>query len=253
MSGPVRVPYPQRLLIPAYFSATNGKWQTTCDALVQRRATATLVMNPDSGPGVGTDADYQRAMDYCHARGQTVIGYVTTDHANRPVDDVTADIDRWYEFYPGLRGVFLDEMSNHEDDDSRAYYSELHRLVKQRSPRHQVVGNPGIAAATPWQVTTPVVDVLVVFEGPFRRQRRNDAAMPYQEWRPPSWVVSHRPGSFAHIVYESPDAATTRAICVASWRDRNAGWIYVTPDGRPNPFDEIPDAALLSSPTLHRP
>jgi hypothetical protein len=253
MPGPVRVRKPQRLLIPAYFRATNGLWHTTCDAVVQRRATATLVMNPDSGPGAGTDENYRLAMDYCHARGQTVVGYVTTDHANRPVGDVTADIDRWYQLYPGVRGVFLDEMSNHDDGDSRAYYSQLYRLVKQRSSQHQVVGNPGIAATTPWQVTTPVVDVLVVFEGPFQRRRPNDAATPYRDWRPPSWVASRSAGFFAHIVYESPDPATTRAICVESWGNRNAGWIYVTPDGRPNPFDQIPDAALLSSPTLHRP
>jgi len=112
------------------------------------------------------------------------------------------------------------------------------------------VGNPGTPAHDEWQVTTPVADVLVVFEGPFAGKKPSDHA--YRDWSPPSWVTSRPARLFAHLVYRSPDPATTRAICIESWRNRKAGWIYVTQDTLPNPWNTPPDAALISSPTLHR-
>jgi hypothetical protein len=139
-------------------------------------------------------------------------------------------------------------MSN--DDDHRDLYRELYLYVKGKASTAQVVGNPGTPAHTPWQVETKVADVLVVFEGPFAGKKLSDHS--YRDWDPPSWVASGPRSLFAHLVYRSPDPATTRAICIESWRNRNAGWIYVTQDTLPNPWNTPPDAALISSPTLHR-
>jgi len=209
-------------------------------------------MNPQSGPGVAVDIEYQSAMAYCHSKRQRVIGYVSTQHGARPLNQVRADIDLYYQFYPRIRGIFFDELSN--DENTKSYYRFLYTHVKAKSASARVVGNPGIPAATAWQVTPPVVaDILVVFEGPYVRADNDPANLAqYKDWLPPTWVSTRPANIFAHLIYESPDSATTRAVCLASFQEKNAGWIYVTQDRRPNPWDLPPDATLIASPTLHR-
>ena len=203
-------------------------------------------------------------MDDCQGHRQTVIGYVYTDHAQRSLPEVESDIDRYYLFYPGIRGVFFDEMSN--DEAHKAYYRTLYDYVKGKGPtpssNPRIVGNPGIPATHggpsddgAWQVTEPVVaDVLVVFEGPSEDVLDSDGAVltkGYRNWLPPAWVSSRPASIFANLVYASPDAATTGSICVAS-EQKNAGWIYVTQDILDNPWDEPPHPAIIASPTLYR-
>lgn len=104
-------------------------------------------------------------------------------------------------------------------------------------------------------MTAPVVaDVLVVFEGPFEDHLNPAGEVQvrgFRNWVPPVWVSSRPASTFANLVYASPDAFTTRSICIAS-QQKNAGWIYVTQDMLDNPWDELPEPALIASPTLQR-
>ncbi len=242
----------QRLLVPAYFSPRQTLWRDSCNAMHTGLLRGVLVMNPNSGPGMATDAQYRAAMTHCQSHRQSVIGYVSTQHGARPAGQVQADVDRYFQFYPGIRGIFFDEMSNGED--KRAHYRSLYAHVKEKSATARVVGNPGIPASSPWQLTPPIVaDVLVVFEGPYIRTANDDPDLAqYKDWSPPDWVLTRPADLFAHLIYESPDPATTLAICAASFQRKNAGWIYVTRDVRPNPWDAPPDEAMLGSPTLER-
>ena len=42
----------------------------------------------------------------------TLVGYVSTSYAKRPLADVKADIDQWPRLYAGLAGVFFDEQAS---------------------------------------------------------------------------------------------------------------------------------------------
>ena len=64
-------------------------------------------MNPTSGPGTAADVAYRSAISHCQGHGQDVIGYVFTDYGNRQMNQVKSDIDRYYSFYPRIRGIFL--------------------------------------------------------------------------------------------------------------------------------------------------
>jgi hypothetical protein len=279
-TSPIAVPGNQRLLVPAYFSPHGSLWKETTDAIYNRLTTAVLVMNPKSGPGTEenpvTDADkaaYRKAIDYCQDKRQAVIGYVNTrskDGSLIPLETVRRDIDQYYKDYKsgwvwwlirwpdrwfrwfrrGIDGIFFDQMSNNAGTGD--HYRSLYSHVKGRSSRALVVGNPGIPAANAWQLTSPVVaDILVVFEGPYAKAYPSDPATAYRDWLPPEWVTSQPAPRLAHLVYESPDAGTTRSICIAS-QQKGAGRIYVTQDVRPNPWDVPPDTALIGSPTLYR-
>jgi hypothetical protein len=280
ITGPILALGNQRLLVPTYFSARDNMWKETTDAIYNSLTTAVLVMNPSSGPGTVqnpvADADkdaYRTAMRYSQGKRQDVIGYVNTRKKDRsliPLETVQHDIDQYYKDYKpgwiyqlirwpnqwvrwfrrGIDGIFFDQMSN--DASTQNYYRSLYNYVKGKSSKAVVVGNPGIPAANAWQLTSPVVaDMLVVFEGPYVKADPSDPVTAYKDWLPPEWVTSQPAPRLAHLVYESPDAGTTRSICIAS-QQKGAGYIYVTQDTRPNPWNMPPDAAMIGSPTLHR-
>ena len=233
----------QRLLVPAYFYPGGTQWLEMSDALEQSGAEAVLIMNPASGPGTFADPNYVEALARCSSKGQTVIGYVTTSYRKRTLPSVKAEIDEFFRLYPGLGGIFVDEMSNETAPSIKRYYRRLYKHVKAISPDALVVANPGVPALTPWQVTRVIVaDVLVVYEGP---------AEEYRTWEPPDWITSRDASRFAQLVYKTTDPAMTTAVCAESV-DKNAGWIFVTEGVMPNPWNVPPDAAMYECPSLAR-
>lgn len=226
------------------------------DALNRHLLSAVIIMNVESGHFTALDPNYQSALSYCRQRGQRVIGYVTTRSSDNTVREgalVKAEIDHYFETYPGVTGIFLDEMSN--DPDDKDHFRGIYNHVKSKSSTAMVVGNPGIPANSAWQVTNPVVaDVVVVFEGPYIKGQGDAAgAVSYRDWRPPAWVASRPASLFANLVYRSPDAPTTRSIFVSSYQQQNAGWIDVSPGLYPDQWELLPDEAVYQSPTLaHR-
>jgi hypothetical protein len=227
----------QHKLVPAYFYPdwwnAASHWYRMCDAMETTGGPSTAVMNPASGPGTAANPDYQRVIDYCHARGQRVLAYVHTSYGSRPAAAVRADVDATYAFYPAVDGIFFDEMSN--STSTRSHYRALYTHVRTKPGVHEVVGNPGAAASSAWQLQTPVADKVVVFEG---------SAASYQRWRPPSWVSGWIASRFVHLVHAASQPAMTQA-CARS-KTLNAGSTYVTDDVLPNPWDTLPAAGYWS-------
>jgi hypothetical protein len=222
----------QHQLVPAYFypdwwNATNH-WYRMCDAMNVTGGASTAVMNPNSGPGAAANPDYAQTLARCHARGQRVVGYVHTSYGARPLASVRADIDLHYSFYPSIDGIFIDEMST--DPATRSYYQSIYAYVRRKPGARQVVGNPGVAASTAWQLNTPVADVVIVFEG---------TAAQYLGWTPPGWVRNRVASQISNLVYSTPNDATMRQVCARS-KTLNAGSMYVTDDALPNPWDTLP-------------
>jgi hypothetical protein len=195
-------------------------------------------MNPGNGPGtdITANADYTRAIDYCHGKKQRVIGYVYTDYGKRPIDQVKADIDKYFKLYK-VDGIFLDEMSNRATKSLKAYYRTLYTYTRAKTTGTEtVVGNPGAAASTAWQLgaargTKRVADIVVTFEGTGKTYISSS-------WTQPSWIKDHSPTNFSHLVYAANDPEYLD-VCQKS-RLRNAGYLYVTNDTLPNPWDTLP-------------
>ena len=102
---------------------------------------------------------------------------------------------------PGIDGIFLDEMSNNQA--TRIYYAWLYQYIRGKPGPHAVIGNPGAAAPSAWQLTTPVADAIVVFEG---------SAAAYAAWSPPSWVRGHVASTISNLVYATPNNANTTGL-----------------------------------------
>jgi len=222
----------QRTLWPAYiypdwWNGDASAWARFGDyaSVGADRGGSMAVMNPASGPGSASVLDYTAAVNYARAAGQRVVGYVHTSYGARPLVDVKAEVDAYYGWYP-VDGVFVDEMST--DSVTQPYYRDLYTYIRTKPGQHVVVGNPGTAAATDWQVktTTKVADSIVLFE---------DVQAVYSTWTPPAWVASYPASTFGHLVH----GATDLAAAVAHSKTTNCGWRYVTDDVMPNPWDTL--------------
>lgn len=236
----------QHQLVPAYFypngfdAAGNPSAGNKWGICRNMKSASIAIMNPASGPGVGADANYRKAIAFCQrnkANGkQKVIGYVSTRYGTRTLAAVNADIDTYYRNYPSIDGIFVDEIPNcntcvYENGMSVPfYYNRVYRHVKTVSGNvGRVVGNPGAAASTPWQLDTPIADIVVVFEG---------TRATYATWTPPAWVKTRSSDRISQLVYST--SSNTRPSVCAKTRANNAGWYYVTDDAMPNPWDALP-------------
>jgi hypothetical protein len=78
-----------RLSVPAYFSP-GLLWDL---AISDAPATAIMIMNPNSGPGLSFDQAYADTVAQAQSEGVKVLGYVYTQYTARNIAEVKADID----------------------------------------------------------------------------------------------------------------------------------------------------------------
>lgn len=232
---------PTRLAVPAYFYPDSQYW-TQLDRAVP--AVGLAVANPDSGPGDAANPDYATAISTARRSGVKVIGYVDTGYfgttGNTTRDGQTSvaawtaqiksDVDSWYSWYGAARlaGIFFDDGLN-DCGTGNAHvqlYKEIRRYVQSRSHRATVVDNPGIGAD---RCYTRAADILVTFEGSYAT---------YATYQPPSWEATADPSTLWHLVYATSQSDLDSAVTLA--HARNVGYLYVTPDNLPNPWDTLP-------------
>ncbi len=218
-------------VVPAYFYP-GAYWTRMCASLPTG---AIAIMNPSSGPGTATDAAYTAAVTDCRLRGIRVIGYVHTSYGFRTASDVRAEVDAYFARYP-VDGIFFDEAS--ADPNTQSYYASLYQYVHAKSTGLlTVVTNPGVAAATPWQLDGGTADIVNVFEG---------SPSSFGSWSPPAWVAGRNPASLAAIIYAAETTFVMQTACARA-KSLNLGWTYVTTDVLPNPFDILPADSYWSA------
>jgi len=213
-------------LVPAYFSPEGSPdpWHTMCE---DAPAGSTVILNPDNGPVRKQAKVYAEPMRFCWEHGQRVIGYVYTKYGKRSLRTVEKAISNYYGWYPGVQGIFLDEMAEVPTTKLETYYRQLAAYVHERGGF--VVGNPGDTAATAWQLAS--VDEVVTFEG---------SSAGYATYSPAPWVLAAQPEQIANVIFAAPEASLMEADCVKAG-EVNAGSVYVTnlPE-KPDPYEALP-------------
>lgn len=222
--------------VPAYFypqigHSSNG-WTRMCATMNTQQGASIAIMNPASGPGGSKNTDYVNAIAYCHNHGQQVIGYVHTSYGQRSLATVESEVGEYYQWYQ-VDGIFVDEMSNHVSTSAyyHAPYQDIHAQGGSQSTL--VVGNPGAAASSDWQLSQQAADELLIFEG---------SAKTYTSWSPPAWVFNYAAGTFWNVVYNALTLARLHAVCQHA-QTVNAGFMYVTYGTLPNPYNFLPKAS----------
>jgi chitodextrinase len=243
----------QQIGVPAYFnpnaSPGSGYW-TQLDQ--GSPAVGVAIANPNNGPGAAFDQGYANAVQAASSAGVKVIGYVdtgyfgTTGRTTRGGQTTTAawtaqvesDVDNWYSWYGGygLAGIFFDDGLNDCGTNNAhvALYQAVGDYVKQNHSGALTADNPGTAAD---QCYASAADVLVMFEGTYAS---------YTSWSAPAWELdSSTPNQFWHLIYDTPTQADMENAISLS-KQRNAGYLYVTDDNLPNPWDTLPTGAYWS-------
>ncbi len=220
--GPVPVDVDtQRIATPSYFYP--GPFWTRMEKALPKQST--VIVNPSSGPGGAIDQNYAARVERNRAASLTVLGYVYTDYGRRPSAAVKSDIDKYYSWY-GVDGIFFDQAST-DCSHARSYYKDLYGYVNDKGGR--VVLNPGTQTN---ECYLAVANIVVNFEDTYA----NYASDSYSQ---PEWVSKYPATRFWHLVHTAATEARMRDAVRLS-RERNAGFVYVTPDTLPNPWDTLP-------------
>jgi hypothetical protein len=187
-----------------------------------------------------TDPNYRRAIAGCAARGARLLGYVNTQHGTAALGSahstdpgtVLGQVHLWFELYPGIEGVFFDQVSTEGTRAERHYYESITGHVPGT-----VIANSGQLPSSDWLLQSGAD--LVVYE--------NDVAG-FASFRPPSWTAGYPPGRFAAILHDVGSPAEVSDVCFEA-RRKGFGFVYVT-DGRQstgNPYDGLPSEPIWTA------
>ena len=219
-----------RVLIPLYnypqwWNPPQYIWTNV--AAAARRVPVTAIIDPNNGPdGPVPNVDYQHGLADLRAAGVELLGYVYTSYGVRPIAEVKSNVDTYATGW-NVNGIFVDETAT--ATNKLAYYGELYDHIHARTGFARVVINPGTIPAEPY-VSRPAGDVTVWFE---------DSNTLWSTWSAPSYAGAYPARDFSTLVYDCPSAsAMTQAVDRAA--ARRSGWLYVTDDVLPNPWDTLP-------------
>jgi hypothetical protein len=195
-----------------------------------------LIVNPGSGPGASVDPTYTSHIAANISAGQRSIGYVYTSYQARPIADVIGDIDKFYQFYPGISGIFIDLVQNGTANDL-CYAATIHNYVKARHPSHLVVMNFGTHVEARYE---PYGDMFMNAE---------DYYNVYTSWTPRTDGFENNPANaarFWHVIHTATAGQLASALNLS--RTNNAGWVTITNATMPNPYNATPSylATFLS-------
>ncbi len=218
-------PAPLQLAIPGYFypdlDAAESLWRS---ALVPG---AVFVFNPASGPGSARDATYASAVQAALDQGVIVLAYVSTRYGERPASEVRGEMDTYASWYP-LSGYFLDEGPGTDTCDSEYdAYAGYSAHARASAPTAFIAINPGTDTCASY---LDFADVLLTYESD---------ATDYATWTTPAWTAGIDPSRLWHLVYGAPDPSAMQAA-IDHAREAGVGWVYVTDDVLPNPWDTLP-------------
>ena len=225
----------QRLAIPSYIYPTwyyHGGPQDLW-AVMQAAAPSLrfVIINPGSGSGSAINTDYVTQTALAQAAGLLVLGYVTTDYAvtsTKTAAQIEAEVDNYYNWYQ-VDGIFYDEVSSLVAN--QPYYLALYQYVKAKTTGQRIVViNPGTIPDVSYMAAC---DVLCNFEG--------DVGL-YRVRQPAPWEVNYPANRFWHIVYACYTTAQRDEMLALS-RAYRAGYIYLTPDVEPDPYNTLPSGA----------
>ena len=236
----------QHIAVPAYFNPGGSTYWSQLDQSTP--AVGVAIANPNNGPGTAFDQGYATAIRAAANAGVRVIGYVdtgyfgTTGRTTRNGQTTTAawtaqsegDVATWYSLYGsyGLGGIFFDD--GLADCAHVGLYEAVNTYTKQNHAGAYTVDNPGTAAESCY---ADAADTIVMFEGSYAS---------YAGWSAPAWELNYGdPDKFYHLVYATATQADEANAMTLS-KQRNAGYVYVTPDNLPNPWDTLPTGAYWS-------
>jgi hypothetical protein len=207
-------------IVPLYTDPSDSSWTAIVTAKQAHPTVPVIaIVNPNNGPDTARNASYTSGIAKLQQAGIMVIGYVATGYTSRGIPAVEADIDQWKAFYPVLQGIFFDEQSNTAGDEG--FYKTVSQYSKAKGLTF-TVGNPGTDTGPSF---VGAVDVGLIYES-FGLPSTSSLT---------GWHSGFAKSNFGIIPY---GAALDHAYVKAA--RAMVGYIYVTSDDLPNPWDSLP-------------
>lgn len=191
-----------------------------------------VIINPGDGPGTRVSPDYTRQIQDNINAGIKNIGYVKTDYFNRSQADILAEVDRYMQFYgrSNISGIFFDETPAGTSQSQVNTMRDLYNYVKTNYPEMTVMANPGRNIK---DEISPYSDIWLTSE--------TNADRYINRFYQPTSSFENNPANAEHIyhIVYAANASQYEKIIELS-KQRNAGWLMITTDVLPNPYDELP-------------
>jgi len=168
-----------------------------------------VIVNPNNGDFSRLEYNFASMIEHLHEANISVVGYIYTSYAKRPLQEVADRIQAWAKIYRpfGVDGIFVDEVNGSERNFE--YYCDISKKIARYF--HLTIFNPGIEA--------PALHSLADI------------------------VVMHENSS----ILAPPSDSNKSALLLHSVKDLEAyrpffnyfEYIYVTPSTLPNPWKEL--------------
>ena len=168
-----------------------------------------LIVNPNNGDFNQLEYNFAAMIEHLHEANISVVGYIYTSYAKRPLREVVDRIQTWAKIYKpfGVEGIFVDEVNGSKQNFE--YYRDISRKIARYF--HFTIFNPGVEAPA----LHSLADIVVVHEN--------------------SSIVT------------PPSDGNKSALLLHSVKDLEAyrpffkyfQYIYVTPLTLPNPWKEL--------------
>ena len=209
------------VIVPLYTYPTSSTW----DSIVQTKGAnpnvpIIAIINPSNGPGTSQDSNYVAGTQKLQSGNITVLGYVHTSYGQRSIRLAEAEIEKYHTWYNTVDGIFFDEMSNKAGKES--YYQTLSNYADSLGLTVSV-GNPG-TDTIPSYIGT--VDNLVIYES---------AGLPSLSYLG-GWHSNYDKANFSILPYAVSSLDRDYTASATSY----TGFIYITNDDVPNPWDSLP-------------
>jgi hypothetical protein len=231
------------IAVPAYFK-DGAEW----DRVLATDAVGWVIGHPDT-PADGNYKNEKELSDRlaaAKAKGKKTLIYVTAGYDKVSAAQVADRVDSALTAYPGVDGVFLDEILYNECDKYKALAvgSGSVKGIKARNPGKLVILNPG----------APILSCYKGVADGYLNLERGDAAV--KEWLD----NVNLPGNYSEYNWMfGPDVRsqiwqmvhTVPADRMAAAADdaisRNASVLFLTPEALPNPYDNLPSVAAWTA------
>ncbi len=213
--------------MPAYIypvGAGRKEWLRLIEAA--SKVKIVVIANPASGPGEERNLDYATIFSEASRHGVTLVGYVSTQYAARPWDEIKKDVDRWVQFYPQIRGFFFDQQPR--EGQHAALYARIRDYAQQKLRDPLVITNPGIACDATYlaDAVSNVTCVFQNYEG-------------FGQFELTAALKGYEPTRFAALPYNIADPEAMRALIKDAILKR-IGYLYITDAKPPNQWNALP-------------
>lgn len=247
--------HPQQLAVPSYFDPAFDPQAWSSLARSTPGRVGVVVANVMVSENLLPQPAWVAALGEVRANGIEVVGYVDTGYLGLTgvrtragstdltawIRQIGADVDSWYAAYGSqLSGIFFDRGQSacgpaQGSNEWADRYRGLRDTVMRVHPGALTILNPGTAVPRCFDTAA---DTLVTFEGSYGSYVGDPGAA--NRFATMSWTPTD-PKKLWHIVYGATDTKMMERV-LALGKTRAAGYIYVTDDALPNPYDTLPMA-----------